>query len=186
MNRWYPGPARACFFALACALVAPLCHADDAAAPVPADSGGGADAVGDGLRPAPNPWRLAVSPYTQHWRHSDEHKPVWAIGLERQDSDGSLIGGSYFSNSFGQPSAYVYYGERYTGFWGQPKLFAQWSAGVIYGYKGKYEDKLPLNHKGFAPGALLSMGWNFDRSTSVAAHLLGDAGVMLQMSYQFR
>ena len=100
--------------------------------------------------------------------------------------DGWLTGGSFFSNSFGQDCAYVYVGERYTGFWGEPQLFAQWSAGVIYGYRGKYEDKLPLNTKGFAPGALVSLGWNFDRRSSVAAHLLGDAGVMLQMSYEFR
>ena len=57
---------------------------------------------------------------------------------------------------------------------------------MIYGYRGKYEDKLPLNHKGYAPGALLTGGWNFDRSSSVAFHLLGDAGVMLQLAYQFR
>lgn len=177
MNRWYRGPARAHFFALCCAcalLAAPAAQASD-------EGGDG----GDG--PAAQQWRMAVSPFTRHWRPSEEHKPVWAIGLERQDnSDGSLMGASFFSNSFGQDCTYVYYGQRYTGFWGRPKLFAQWSAGVIYGYRGKYEDKLPLNHKGYAPGALLTAGWNFDRSSSVAFHLLGDAGVMLQLAYQFK
>jgi hypothetical protein len=147
----------------------------------------GDDGGGDGSdSAAAQQWRMVVSPFTRHWRPSEEHQPVWAIGLERQNADGSLVGASFFSNSFGQDCTYVYYGERTTGFWGQPKLFAQWSAGVIYGYRGKYEDKLPLNTKGFAPGALVSVGWNFDRSSSAALHLLGDAGVMLQLAYQFR
>lgn len=180
MNRWYRGPSRACFFALA--LLPSLAAASDDGAAV--DSGHVA-AVG-----APDPdrpkWRMAVSPFTAHWRPSEEHRKVWAVALERQRPDGRFTGGSFFSNSFGQESLYAYVGERYTGFWGEPQLFAQWSAGVIWGYRGKYEDKLPLNTKGFAPGALVSLGWNFDRRSSVAAHLLGDAGVMLQMSYEFR
>lgn len=131
-------------------------------------------------------WRFAVSPYTHHWRYNAEHKPVWALGLERQRSDDSLWGVAFFSNSFGQDSSYWFYGERYTGFWGQPKLFAQWSAGLLYGYRGKYEDKVPLNHKGYSPGALVGMGWNFDRDSSAQFHLLGDAGVMFQFNYAFR
>lgn len=130
-------------------------------------------------------WRFAVSPFTHHWRPSAEHKRVWAIAVERQ-RDESLIGASFFSNSFGQDSSYWYYGERYTGFWGKPKLFAQWSVGLLYGYRGQYEDKVPLNHKGFAPGALIGLGWNFDRESSAQFHLLGDAGVMLQLNYAFR
>lgn len=130
-------------------------------------------------------WRFAVSPYTRHWRPNPEHKRVWAIAVERQRDD-TLIGASFFSNSFGQDSSYWYYGERYTGFWGQPKLFAQWSAGLLYGYRGQYEDKVPLNHRGFSPGALIGLGWNFDRESSAQFHLLGDAGVMLQLNYAFR
>ena len=54
----------------------------------------------------PGYWRLFAVPYTAfHWRPSDEHKPVWAVGFERQRPDGWLAGASHFSNSFGQPSA---------------------------------------------------------------------------------
>ncbi len=183
MNRWYRGPARACFFAatlLAGADQALATGSDEAAAIDAGRLGGGA------ADPAAPQWRMAFSPFTAHWRPSEEHRKVWAVALERQRPDGRFTGGSFFSNSFGQESVYAYVGERYTGFWGEPQLFAQWSAGVIWGYRGKYEDKLPLNTKGFAPGALVSLGWNFDRRSSVAAHLLGDAGVMLQMSYEFR
>jgi hypothetical protein len=129
---------------------------------------------------------MVVSPYTQHWRYSPEHRYVWAVGAERQRDDGWLAGASYFSNSFGQPSAYVYLGERYTGALGQPQLLLQWSAGMLYGYKGPYKHKVPLNVDGFSPGALVSAGWRFDRQSSISLHLLGDAGVMVQMSYELR
>lgn len=134
----------------------------------------------------PGYWRALVSPATQHYRYNPEHRPVWAIGVERQCADEWLAGGSYFSNSFGQPSAYLYIGQRTQGLLTQPKLFFQWSAGLLYGYRGKYENKVPLNVNGFAPGALVTLGWQFDKQTSVAVHALGDAGLMLQLAYDIR
>jgi hypothetical protein len=135
----------------------------------------------------PGHWRLFVVPYTSlHWRPSDEHEPVWALGFERQRPDGWLAGGSHFSNSFGQPSAYLYVGKRWDGFFGRPEIFAQVTGGLLYGYRGKYEDKVPLNNNGFSPGAVVTGGWQFNRRWAVAAHLLGDAAVMLQFSYDLR
>jgi hypothetical protein len=134
----------------------------------------------------PGHWRVVASPFTQHWRPSDEHRAVYALGVERQRDDLWLGGAAYFRNSFGQPSAYVYLGKRYEGFFGKPELFAQVSAGVIYGYKGKYKNKLPLNVNGFAPGAVLSGGWQFNPEAAFSLHLLGDAAVMFQFSWDFR
>jgi hypothetical protein len=131
-------------------------------------------------------WRLVVSPYTLHFRPSPEHKHVWAVGGEFQRDDHYLFGASYFSNSFGQDSGYLYVGRRYPGLLDRPPLFFQWSAGLMYGYKGSYEDKVPFNAKGYSPGALVSLGWQFDRQTSAQLNLLGDAGVMLQLSHDFR
>jgi len=131
-------------------------------------------------------WRLLISPFTHHFRYSAEHRPVWALGVERQRDDGWLAGATYFRNSFGQPSGYVYMGHRYDRLMGVDPLFAQWSAGLLYGYKGKYQTKVPLNVNGYSPGVLLSAGWKFNEQQSVALHLLGDAAVMLQLSYDFR
>jgi hypothetical protein len=131
-------------------------------------------------------WRFVLSPYSLHWRPSDEHQTVYALGVEQQYDNGWLYGGSYFRNSFGQPSGYVYLGKRYDDIWRGTPLFFQWSAGLLYGYRGKYEDKVPLNYNGFAPGALVSVGWQFNRSTSVQLNALGDAGVMFQLSYDWR
>jgi len=111
---------------------------------------------------------------------------VFALGLEWERDDGWLWGGSYFTSSFGQPSAYVYLGQRHGDLLGQPRLFAQWSAGMMYGYRGKYQHMVPLNSNGFSPGLLLSMGWAFDERSTAQLNLLGTAGLMLQLSYELR
>jgi len=131
-------------------------------------------------------WRLVGSPYTFHFSSDPDHEAVYAIGLERQRSDKWFWGGTYFSNSFGQPSVYVYAGQRYGKLFDVDQLFAQWSAGLLYGYKYPYEDKVPLNYNGFSPGAVFSLGWQFTRDFSVQANLLGTEALMIQLSIDFR
>ena len=97
-----------------------------------------------------------------------------------------VVGRNVFSNSFGQPSGYLYFGQHYADLFSVDKLFAQWTVGLLYGYKDPYEDKVPFNHNGFSPGAVLSVGWQFTREFSMQANLLGTAGMMLQMSIDFR
>lgn len=162
MIRWYRWPARV--LALAAAATASATATADAQAE----------------------WRFAIAPFTYHWRPSPEHKPVWAIGVERQRADGMLGGISFFSNSFGQDSSYYYIGQRYLGLGGRPEAYFLWSAGLLYGYRGAYEDKVPLNRHGVSPGALVALGWMLDRAASAQLNLLGDAAVMLQLNYAFR
>ena len=131
-------------------------------------------------------WRWVVSPVTQHWRPSDEHRHVWALGLERAGDDGRFWGVSYFTNSFGQPSAYAFIGQRYRGVLGQPSMYLQWSGGILYGYVGKYQHKVPLNYRGFSPGFVPSLGFQVTPRTSLQYNLLGDAGVMFQFTHDWR
>jgi hypothetical protein len=131
-------------------------------------------------------WRLIGSPYTVHYGSDPEHEPVYMIGLERQFTDGWVLGATYFSNSFGQPSGYAYVGEKVIGFSRFDKLFFQWTAGIIYGYKYPYEDKVPFNFKGFSPGVTVGLGWQFTREFSVQAIALGTAGMMFQFAIDFR
>ncbi len=131
-------------------------------------------------------WRAVVAPYAPHIRPSNEHSDVWAIGLERQRADNWLAGGSFFSNSFGQPSAYLFVGKRFPSLMGHPQLFGQLSGGLMYGYRGKYQDKVPFNYNGFSPGALASIGWQFNRQVSLTVHAVGDAAVMFQFGWDFR
>lgn len=159
----------------AVAILATLATLPGAARAEPAD-----DILGPGY------WRLAVSPFSAHVHYSPEHQYVWALGVERQRSDDWLGGASFFSNSFGQPSGYLYVGKRFPGLFGQEPLFAQISAGLLYGYVGAYKNKVPLNYNGFSPGALVSLGWQFNKNTSATLHLLGDAGFMVQLAWDFR
>lgn len=128
-------------------------------------------------------WRLEMSPYTHHFRFNEEHKAVWAIGLEREAADQALYGFTAFSNSFGQPSAYAYYGRVYRNVWGlSESLYLKLSIGLIYGYKVPYDDKVPLNYNGFSPVIIPAVGWHLDKSWNVQINFLGTAAVMLMVS----
>jgi hypothetical protein len=127
-------------------------------------------------------WRLMASPYTIHYSQDPNHKPVWMLGVERERLDGLLWGVCYFSNSFGQPSGMVYGGQRLYDFSPYPQLFAQWTAGIMYGYKGEFQDKVPFNHRGFSPGVVLALGWQVTPRYSVQANILGNSAMMFQLS----
>jgi len=183
-------------FLTALCATAPLTMAQTSPMPATADAG---QAEGPGMlvsawRSAtdteawlgPGIWRLGFSPFSQHFRPSDEHRNVWALGIERVRPDDWLAGASYFRNSFGQPSAYVYFGKRFPALLGYPPLYAQASVGMLYGYRGQYKDKVPLNVNGFSPGALVGLGWQFSPRLSFTAHMLGDAALMLQLSFDLR
>ena len=131
-------------------------------------------------------WRVMASPYTYHFHYSEDHKPVYMVGLERQRSDGWVLGGVYFSNSFGQPSAYLYGGKRFNNFTPFEPLFAQITGGLLYGYVDPYENKVPFNHNGFSPGAVLSVGWQFTPMWSAQVNVLGNSALMLQLSADFK
>lgn len=134
----------------------------------------------------PAHWRLAVAPYTAHFRPSDEHEYVWAVGLERVWADEWLVGGSFFSNSFGQDSGYLYVGRTYPGIFNRPQLYAQWTAGLMYGYRGQYEDKVPFNKNGFSPGVVFALGWRLSAQSAVQLNLLGNSALMLQLVHDLR
>jgi hypothetical protein len=143
--------------------------------------------------PAPEPaapagdiWRVMASPYTYHFSRDPDHRHVYMLGLEKQDAEAYIIGGSLFQNSFGQPSAYLYGGKRFDGLTRFEPLFVQVTGGLLYGYKPPYDKKVPLNYKGFSPGAVLSVGWQFTRELSTQVNFLGNSALMFQVSVDFR
>lgn len=125
---------------------------------------------------------LMYSPFTHHYSPSDEHRYVWMVGLERERTDGRFSGITYFSNSFGQPSTYIFpWGHSYRNLGGVPGLFAKWSGGLLYGYVDPYKNKVPLNFHGFAPAIIPSVG--FERNGYGAQlNFLAAAGLMLQFN----
>jgi len=127
-------------------------------------------------------WRVAFSPYALHFSGDSEHKPVVLLGLERERPDGIVWGASIFSNSFGQPSAYVFGGQRLYRWSPWDPLYAEWSAGLLYGYVGQYKNKVPLNYKGFSPGLTAGIGWQFTPNFAGEIHLLGNSGLLFSVS----
>lgn len=137
-------------------------------------------------------WQVQVSPYTYHFHPSAEHKPVRLIGLERYEGScalpygppaKALWGASYFSNSFGQPSAFAYYGCTIDKLMGQDNLFLKGSLGILYGYKPPYEHKVPLNHKGWSPGVVVGLGYHFTPKLSGQINVLGNSALMFALNY---
>lgn len=105
-------------------------------------------------------WYLNFSPYTHHRKPKPEHEDVVLLGIERNDPDNSLMGAALFRNSYGDPTIYLYpWGKTYPNFLGFEKLSAKWSAGLLYGYVGQWENKVPFNHNGFSPGFIPALSW---------------------------
>ena len=127
-------------------------------------------------------WRATSSPYTYHFSRDPGHTHVYMLGAERQRADGFVFGGSLFQNSFGQPSAYLYVGQRFDGLMGVAPLFAHVTGGLLYGYREPYQSKVPLNYKGFSPGFVPSLGWQFTPVLSAQLNFLGNSALMFQFS----
>jgi hypothetical protein len=135
----------------------------------------------------PYRWRIEFSPHTTHYSYNPEHRPVHLLGLERESTaDNGFYGLALFSNSFGQDSGYLYLGKSYYGvFDSYPKVYLKWSAGILYGYKPPYENKVPLNYKGFSPAIVPAVGWKFDSGWHAQIDMLGTAGLTYSVVKEF-
>ena len=126
------------------------------------------------------------SPYTHHWSNDEEHKPVVALSVSRLLPNDRYCGISVFTNSFGQPSAYAFVGKTWPGIWpSQPKVYASVSAGILYGYVGKYKNKVPLNVGGFSPVIIPAIGYRLSPKATLEMQLLGTAAVMFGTTWRF-
>ena len=129
-------------------------------------------------------WELVLAPHTQHL-HGGDHRYVFLVGLERYRPSGSLWGAAAFRNSFGQPSVYAYYGYVWDNLFHQRGLYFKLTGGALYGYRGKYEDKVPFNHGGFAPAIIPGFGWRLTDRDAVQIVLLGTSALMFSYNRRF-
>ena len=130
-------------------------------------------------------WEVMLSPYTHHWNDNPEHRPVKLISLDSHVSGGRFCGLALFTNSFGQASTYVYVGKQWDGILGNPKLFTKVSAGLLWGYRDEYKEKIPFNHLGIAPAVIPSLGYYVTPKDSAQVHLLGTAGLLFAYTRSF-
>ena len=127
--------------------------------------------------------RLQFSPYTHHYTFDAAHRDVVMIGLEKESSDAELVGITLFRNSFGQESVYVYpWGGVYRSIGGFKPVSFKWTAGLIYGYVDSFQTKVPLNYKGFSPGLIFGLAYEFRRGWSAQVNFLGTAAAMFEVS----
>lgn len=131
---------------------------------------------------------IQAAPDTIHFDPDPDHaKYSWLIGLEWQAPSRWLAGAAYFNNSFDQKSQYLYVGKFWTldAISDRPFMkdfYFKLTGGVVLGYKEPYEDKIPLNHNGVAPGIIPGLGYKFG-DFSIQANLLGNAGLMFTFGY---
>ena len=132
----------------------------------------------------PEPWRtdrfyLATSLYTRHFNYDPAHDNHQDMILgEWNITEQWIVGAAMFDNSFGQPSQYVYGGYRFRPFESLQPLYIKLSAGLVHGYTGQYQSKIPFNNSGVAPVILPSVGYCFNRFCSEVV-LFGAAGALV-------
>jgi len=131
-------------------------------------------------------WELMVSPFTLHYSKDTDYSHVYLIGLEHFFGDGNwMVGGAYFSNSFGQDSGTGYVGYRWDNLLGYERLYAKAMAGIMYGYVEPYEDKVPFNHNGWSPILSVALGFRVTPKDALQVTALGSSGLMFSYNRRF-
>lgn len=126
---------------------------------------------------------LQAAPGVIHFNSDPEHtKYSWLVGLEWQSPSRWLAGASYFNNSFNQKCEYFYFGKSWPLDFISDKVYFKLTGGLLLGYKEPYEDKIPFNNNGIAPGAIPSLGYKYG-DFNVQLNLLGGAGLMFTVGY---
>lgn len=130
------------------------------------------------------PWRtdrffLETSVYTIHFNSDPAHDNSQRLILgEWNITEQWLVGASFFDNSFGQRSEYIYGGFRFRPFDSLQQLYFKITAGLVHGYDGQYQDKIPFNNYGIAPAIVPSVGYCINRYCSELV-IFGTAGALL-------
>jgi hypothetical protein len=172
--------------------------AAQASAPVPAPSStpvaspASSPAVGEVAQPAPptaeagpnNAPKLSLmfSPYTLHFNPKPTHRRVVLLGVEREHANAKLDGLVLFTNSFGQPSIYVYpFGGVYKSIFGINDVSFKWTGGLIYGYKGEFKDEV-ANVGGIAPVLIFGLNYQIKPGWSFQVNTLGKAAAQFQLN----
>jgi hypothetical protein len=120
--------------------------------------------------------------YTHHFNPKPTHRKVYLVGLEREHANAKLDGIVFFTNSFGQPSVYVYpWGGVYRSIFGVNKLAFKWTGGLIYGYRGEFKDEV-ANLGGFAPVIIPALSYTFKPGWSAQVNMLGKAAAQFQLN----
>lgn len=129
-------------------------------------------------------WSIRTSLYTWHWNPSPDHNNrQHLIGLEARVRNRWIFGAAVFDNSFGQSSQFVYTG-KYWPVAHSDHWYLKLMAGLLHGYDGEYQDKIPLNGLGVAPGLLPALGFRM-RRLEAEVIFAGTAAVTVTLGVEF-
>ena len=127
---------------------------------------------------------VQASVYDVHYgshQHLVKYSPL--LGVEWRRDNGWLLGGAVFENSFGQFSQLAYGGYLWN--LGDTNFYAKLTAGILHGYTGKYQHKVPFNYNGFSPGILPALGYKYGPFRT-EVQLFWTRGLMLTVGYSFQ
>jgi hypothetical protein len=129
---------------------------------------------------------FTFSPYTHHFSHNPEHKKVVLVAVDEQLPGNRLCGVSLFSNSFGQPSVYVYAGQQFNNLWGNPKAVCESHRRHLVRLCGPIQrTKFPSTTTAFRPPSSPRWATNLTEHDSVQLKFLGTAALMFSYGRQF-
>ena len=133
-------------------------------------------------------WQPSIdfSPLTHHWEKSADHRDAWLLGIELEKNQ-DIMGAGFFKNSYNQSSGIVFpFGHRYVYHNMSIKPFAGWRLGLIYSYRGEFEDKVPFSKNGWLPALLPSVGFEIYDSVRFECIFLINRAVMFNFSMPLR
>lgn len=124
-----------------------------------------------------------TSLYSAHFNPVPEHNNKQGlVGVELIKPSNWLAGLALFSNSFDQPSQFLYVGR----IWDIPntdkQAYFKLAGGLLHGYKDEYAHKVPLNDYGIAPAILPTVGIKYGRLQSELV-LFGTAGIAINVGF---
>jgi len=129
-------------------------------------------------------WYFFTSLYTKHWDDDPEHvNHQKLLGLEAHMDNQWLFGLALFDNSFGQASQYLYAGYSWDLF-GSELFHFKLTGGLLHGYEGRYQDKIPLNDLGIAPAILPTIGFQY-KSFVTELNIAGTAAFTVTAGFAF-
>ncbi len=137
---------------------------------------------------APEPWRtdrfyFQTSVATVHFSSNPDHvndqkliygeyrMPYYGLGGQW------FAGAAFLDNSFGQDSQFVFGGLLWRPIEKAQEFYIKVAAGIIHGYRGEFQNKIPMNSSGFAPGIVPAVGYCYNRFCGEMV-LFGGAGMM--------
>jgi len=117
--------------------------------------------------PPPDRFYIQTSLASLHFHDDASHNNnLRLIFGEWRPNRNVFLGASFFSNSFNQPTQYVFAGWKFDPLPIAPGFYFRVSAGLVHGYKGEYKDKIPFNHSGVAPAIVPAIGYCYRRVCS--------------------